>query len=102
MDNALIPARRTAAHLTRIVERARVALPGRRGSSLGIAGGPGVGKSTIATEVVALARGTEAAYVPMDGFHMRHAKLEALGTVEGQGRAAHVRGRRPSPSSSSA
>jgi pantothenate kinase len=48
----------------------------------GVAGGPGVGKSTIAAEVAGtLADDTErsAVVVPMDGFHMRHAKLEALG-----------------------
>ena len=69
-----------------IAERTR-ALPGRR-VAVGIAGGPGVGKSTIATEVVAAlnaeASGT-AAYLPMDGFHMRHAKLEELGTVKDKG-----------------
>lgn len=67
---------------TVIVERAR-ALPGRR-VVVGIAGGPGVGKSTITAEVVARL-GAEAAYVPMDGFHMRHAKLEGLGTVADKG-----------------
>src|SRR5689334_16238580 len=57
-------------------------LPGRR--ILGIAGGPGVGKSTLARQ---LARdlGSLAAYVPMDGFHMKHAKLEALGTAADKG-----------------
>jgi pantothenate kinase len=51
---------------------------------LGIAGGPGVGKSTLATQLVA-ALGPDAAYVPMDGFHMKHAKLEALGTAADKG-----------------
>jgi len=71
-----------AAAVEHIVSLVR-ALPGRR-VTVGIAGGPGVGKSTMATEVVA-ALGSEAAYVPMDGFHMRHAKLEALGTVADKG-----------------
>lgn len=56
--------------------------PGRQ--VMGIAGGPGVGKSTLATQL-AEAIGPEAAYVPMDGFHMKHAKLEALGTVADKG-----------------
>jgi pantothenate kinase len=56
--------------------------PGRR--VLGIAGGPGTGKSTLATQLVA-ALGAEAAYVPMDGFHMRHKKLEGLGTAVDKG-----------------
>jgi pantothenate kinase len=59
-----------------------LALPGRR--ALGIAGGPGSGKSTLARELVT-ALGPAAAYVPMDGFHMRHAKLEELGTVDFKG-----------------
>ena len=59
-----------------------LAQPGRR--VLGIAGGPGTGKSTLATALVA-ALGPDAAYVPMDGFHMRHAKLEGLGTVADKG-----------------
>ena len=61
---------------------ALLALPGRR--ALGIAGGPGVGKSTLAQKLVA-DLGPVAAYVPMDGFHMKHAKLEALGTVAAKG-----------------
>ena len=51
---------------------------------LGIAGGPGVGKSTIAQRL-AVELGAAAAYVPMDGFHMRQAKLEALGTAADKG-----------------
>jgi pantothenate kinase len=55
---------------------------------LGLAGGPGVGKSTLATRLVerlnAATHGL-AAYVPMDGFHMRHKKLEALGTAHEKG-----------------
>ena len=59
-----------------------LARPGRR--VLGIAGGPGVGKSTLAMRLVE-ALGDVAAYVPMDGFHMKHAKLEALGTAGDKG-----------------
>ena len=51
---------------------------------LGIAGGPGVGKSTLATQLVD-ALGPDTAYVPMDGFHMKHAKLESLGTAADKG-----------------
>lgn len=61
-------------------------LPGR--VAIGMAGGPGVGKSTLAVQLVeALNAGTPglAVYVPMDGFHMLHAKLEALGTVKDKG-----------------
>ena len=51
---------------------------------LGIAGGPGAGKSTLVQQLVA-ELGDVAAYVPMDGFHMKHSKLEALGTVADKG-----------------
>lgn len=56
--------------------------PGR--TVLGLAGGPGVGKSTIAQKLVT-SLGDVAAYVPMDGFHMKHAKLESLGTAADKG-----------------
>ncbi|HVY50263.1 MAG TPA: nucleoside/nucleotide kinase family protein [Devosia sp.] len=70
--------------LTRLRSEAEALLakPGRR--VLGIAGGPGVGKSTLAQELVK-ALGPIAAYVPMDGFHMKHAKLEALGIAADKG-----------------
>jgi pantothenate kinase len=61
------------------------ALLGQQGRHvLGIAGGPGVGKSTLAVQLVA-AIGPNAAYVPMDGFHMKQPKLEALGTAADKG-----------------
>lgn len=61
---------------------ALLARPGRQ--VLGIAGGPGVGKSTLATRLAEMI-GPDAAYVPMDGFHMKHAKLEGLGTAADKG-----------------
>lgn len=60
--------------------------PGR--VALGLAGGPGVGKSTLAMQLVERLNADTpgiAAYVPMDGFHMRHAKLEALGMAKDKG-----------------
>jgi pantothenate kinase len=60
--------------------------PGR--SILGITGGPGVGKSTMATRLVAALNAKEhgiAAYVPMDGFHLKHSRLEAMGKVADKG-----------------
>lgn len=56
--------------------------------AVGIAGGPGVGKSTLAAELVTRLNANQpglAALVPMDGFHMRHAKLETLGLVRDKG-----------------
>lgn len=46
---------------------------------IGIAGGPGSGKSTLAADVIGILNEIidgSAARVPMDGFHMKQAKLE--------------------------
>lgn len=67
----------------RALARAR-ALAERPGPALlGIAGAPGAGKSTLADRVVAAVPG--AVLVGMDGFHLAHATLEALGRVERKG-----------------
>ena len=63
---------------------------GKRGPRMvrGIAGGPGVGKSTLAADLVAVLNSEHAgvaAYVPMDGFHMKHAKLVVAGTDRDKG-----------------
>lgn len=72
-----------------IADRAQAIAEARPGRvMLGLAGGPGVGKSTLAQQVVAtLNAGTPglAAYVPMDGFHMRQKKLEAMGIAHEKG-----------------
>lgn len=77
------------AALERLVAEARAQLARRSGRvTLGLAGGPGVGKSTLATELVDRLNAETpgiAAYVPMDGFHMLHRKLEELGTVKDKG-----------------
>jgi pantothenate kinase len=73
---------------TLLAARARALCGTGARTVLGIAGGPGVGKSSLATRLVATLNATVpglAAYVPMDGFHMRHAKLEALGTAADKG-----------------
>jgi pantothenate kinase len=60
---------------------------GRR-IAIGLAGGPGTGKSTLAAELVTMLNATHpgiAALVPMDGFHIKHAKLEAMGQVDFKG-----------------
>lgn len=56
--------------------------------AIGLAGGPGTGKSTLAAELVTTLDTTHpgiAALVPMDGFHMKHAKLLSLGQVDYKG-----------------
>lgn len=45
---------------------------------LGIVGGPGAGKSTLAAQLVA-ALGARAVVVPMDGYHLANAELDRLG-----------------------
>ena len=74
--------------LALLAERARGLATGNRRVAFGMAGGPGVGKSTLAVDLVDRLNNETpgfAAYVPMDGFHMKHAKLEALGTVRDKG-----------------
>lgn len=74
--------------LALLVQHARGLANGNRRVALGIAGGPGVGKSTLAVELVAALNAAApglAAYVPMDGFHMKHAKLVAAGTDKDKG-----------------
>ena len=47
-----------------------------------------MGKSTLAVRLVEALNAADpgiAAYVPMDGFHMRHSTLEHLGTVKDKG-----------------
>lgn len=71
-----------------LVTRAKGLTTGNQRVALGIAGGPGVGKSTLAGELVKAINSEtpgSAAYVPMDGFHMRHSKLEALGMAGEKG-----------------
>jgi pantothenate kinase len=72
-----------------VAERAKtLAADPQHRIAIGLAGGPGVGKSTIAIEVVAALNAASpgsAAYVPMDGFHMKHQKLGRLGTVHEKG-----------------
>ncbi|WP_193336967.1 nucleoside/nucleotide kinase family protein [Devosia beringensis] len=56
--------------------------------AIGLAGGPGTGKSTLAAEIVTMLNATKsgsAQLVPMDGFHMRHAKLESMGQTDFKG-----------------
>jgi pantothenate kinase len=51
---------------------------------LGIAGAPGVGKSTYARGLVA-ASAVPAALVPMDGFHLADSALDSLGLRDRKG-----------------
>jgi len=51
---------------------------------LGIAGAPGVGKSTYAERLVAEAD-EPAAYLPMDGFHLADTALSSLGLLDRKG-----------------
>lgn len=73
--------------LPELVARAR-ALVGRSAGPavLGITGAPGAGKSTLAaTLLAALAPHVRASLVPMDGFHLSDAALDALGRRDRKG-----------------
>ncbi|WP_062521404.1 hypothetical protein [Demequina silvatica] len=69
-----------------LVARAAALAQGGR-AVIGIAGGPGAGKSTLARSVVAGldARGVPAAYLPMDGFHLPGLELAARGLADRKG-----------------
>ncbi|QTE28276.1 nucleoside/nucleotide kinase family protein [Pengzhenrongella sicca] len=72
-------ARPVETDLADLVDRARAfVVPGQR-RMLGITGAPGAGKSTVAEAVVAALGPASAVLVPMDGFHLANAVLEALG-----------------------
>jgi pantothenate kinase len=67
-----------------LIERARE-LAGRGGRRLlGLAGPPGVGKSTLAAELCA-ELGPMAARVPLDGFHLSNQVIACLGLADRKG-----------------
>ena len=61
----------------------RALVAGRRRVLVGLAGPPGAGKSTLARWLVESL--PDAAYLPMDGFHLSNAVLRALGRAERKG-----------------
>lgn len=75
--------------IARFVAREAAAIEGDADKRvlIGLAGGPGTGKSTLSETILATLRtsGITAALVPMDGFHMRQEKLERLGLAEEKG-----------------
>ncbi|MGW0121413.1 nucleoside/nucleotide kinase family protein [Streptomyces sp. NPDC003327] len=73
---------RLVARAQGLVEQGLIA-PGRR-RVLGIAGAPGVGKSTLAERLVGRLGGG-AVLVPMDGFHLAGVELERLGRAGRKG-----------------
>ncbi|MFI2433477.1 nucleoside/nucleotide kinase family protein [Streptomyces sp. NPDC018693] len=65
-----------------LVLRARSLVRDGRRALLGIAGGPGAGKTTLAERLVDALNGTGrpwVAHVPMDGFHLADIELDRLG-----------------------
>jgi pantothenate kinase len=68
--------------------RARALVRDGRRALLGIAGGPGAGKSTLAEYLVRALNADGppwAAHVPMDGFHLADAELDRLGRRDRKG-----------------
>ena len=72
----------TSARLDALAQRAIGLIPADGRAILAIAGSPGAGKTTIArelTERVNRARATsDAAYLPLDGFHLANSTLDRL------------------------
>lgn len=69
-----------------LVERVRAlaAAAGQRRVIVGIAGSPGAGKTTLAVRL-AEELGPDAVHLPMDGFHLANATLDALGRHDRKG-----------------
>lgn len=76
-----------------LATRARSLVRDGHRALLGIAGGPGAGKTTLAESLVQLLRQTPpdgrspewAAHVPMDGFHLADTELDRLGRRDRKG-----------------
>lgn len=64
-----------------LIDRVEALLARQERVILGIAGCPGAGKSTLATQVTDhfTAAGTPSVWVPMDGFHLADIELDRLG-----------------------
>lgn len=67
-----------------LAERVRRVAAGSRRTVIGLTGPPGAGKSTVA-EALVDELGNDAVLVPMDGFHLSNAVLEALGRRDRKG-----------------
>lgn len=71
-----------------LLARARSLTRDGRRAVLGVAGGPGAGKTTLAEHLVRALNGDGppwAAHVPMDGFHLADAELDRLGRRDRKG-----------------
>jgi pantothenate kinase len=77
------------ADLTALAERALALAPEGGRAVLGVAGSPGSGKTTlaraIADRVDELVGAGTAVHLPMDGFHLANATLDALGRHDRKG-----------------
>ncbi|MHB9857236.1 nucleoside/nucleotide kinase family protein [Streptomyces sp. YIM S03343] len=71
-----------------LLRRARALAEGTHRASLGIAGSPGAGKTTLAERLVRELNGSGepwVAHVPMDGFHLADVELDRLGLRDRKG-----------------
>ncbi|WP_374008701.1 nucleoside/nucleotide kinase family protein [Leifsonia sp. LS-T14] len=77
------------ADLTALARRALALAPSGGRAIVGVAGSPGSGKTTLARAVAArvdeLAGAGTAVHLPMDGFHLANATLDALGRHDRKG-----------------
>ncbi len=67
-----------------LAARARGLVPAEGRAILGVTGLPGSGKSTLTAALLA-ELGTDAAHLPMDGFHLADAQLDRLGIRDRKG-----------------
>ena len=78
-----------ALDLTGLAQRALALIPEGGRVVIGVAGSPGSGKTTLARAVAdranALAGAGTAVHLPMDGFHLANATLDALGRHDRKG-----------------
>lgn len=81
----MAPEAAVAADLDALVTRVRgLHWDAGRRVVIGIAGSPGAGKTTLAVRLVE-ALGPDAVHLPMDGFHLANATLDALGRHDRKG-----------------
>jgi pantothenate kinase len=89
VDHRVEPGVAPALDLDALAERAAALASGRRRALLGITGGPGAGKSTLAAVLLerlgTLLPDGAVAHVPMDGFHLADVALRRLGRLDAKG-----------------
>jgi pantothenate kinase len=87
VDTLHLTPQETVSRLVQHIHTMQAEAGGKR-IAIGFVGGPGAGKSTIAARIVDQLNASQpgtSALVPMDGFHMKHAKIVSLGLEDRKG-----------------